>query len=223
MSNISDNIRSIQTQIPSGVELVAVSKTMPNSDILEAYSVGQRVFGENKVQDLVAKEEALPKDIEWHFIGHLQTNKVKYIAPFVSLIHAVDGFKLLKEINKQAIRHNRIISCLLQFHIATEDSKFGLNISEADELLNSEGFKGLTNVKISGVMGMATYTDDLAQVENEFSNLKSIFDQLKEKHFSNDTEFKHISMGMSGDFKIAIEKGSTMIRIGSTIFGARNY
>ncbi len=223
MSNISDNIRSIQTQIPSGVELVAVSKTMPNSDILEAYSVGQRVFGENKVQDLVAKEEALPKDIEWHFIGHLQTNKVKYIAPFVSLIHAVDGFKLLKEINKQAIRHNRIISCLLQFHIATEDSKFGLNISEADELLNSEGFKGLTNVKISGVMGMATYTDDLAQVENEFSNLKSIFDQLKEKHFSNDTEFKHVSMGMSGDFKIAIDKGSTMIRIGSTIFGARNY
>lgn len=223
MSNISDNIRDIIAQIPSGVELVAVSKTMPNSDILEAYSVGQRVFGENKVQDLVAKEEALPKDIEWHFIGHLQTNKVKYIAPFVNLIHAVDGLKLLKEINKQAIKYDRIISCFLQFHIATEDSKFGLNISEADEVLNSVGFKGLTNVKISGVMGMATYTDDLAQVENEFSNLKSIFDQLKEKHFSNDTEFKHISMGMSGDFKIAIEKGSTMIRIGSTIFGARTY
>lgn len=217
---ILDNLREIENNLPKNVTLVAVSKTKPNSDIMTAYNGGQRIFGENKVQELVAKHEELPKDIEWHMIGHLQTNKVKYIAPFVSLIHAVDSLKLLKEINKQALKHSRTIDVLLQFHIAEESSKFGLNKSEAEELLRSEVFLNTKNIRIVGVMGMATFTDNEKQVRKEFRLLKSHFDDLKTTHFNND-HFKIISMGMSGDYKLAIAEGSNMVRIGSTIFGSR--
>ena len=220
--NIQSNLRAIIDQLPASVKLVAVSKTKPVEDIKEAYDAGQRIFGENKVQDLVTKQPLLPGDIEWHFIGHMQTNKVKYIAPFVSLIHAVDSLKLLKEINKQAVKHNRNIDCLLQFHIAEESSKFGLLLEEAIELLKSEDFTNLKNVKIIGVMGMSTFTNNMNQVRREFKTLKRIFDQLKIDFFSDVDEFKEISMGMSGDFQIAIDEGSTMIRIGTSIFGVRN-
>ena len=221
--SISDNIKKITSELGENTRLVAVSKTKPNEDIMEAYNAGQRLFGENKVQELVGKYETLPKDIEWHFIGHLQTNKVKYIAPFVSLIHGVDSFKLLKTINKEAKKKDRVIDCLLQFHIAQESTKFGLDEGEADALLNDEQFKGFENIRIVGVMGMATYTDDVDQVRNEFRSLKNIFDSLKERYFTSDDTFREISMGMSGDYKIAIEEGSTLVRIGSSIFGARNY
>ncbi len=221
--SIAENLEKIKSDIPQGVTLVAVSKTKPNSDILEAYQVGQRVFGENKVQDLTKKFEELPKDIEWHFIGHLQTNKIKYIAPFVSLLHGVDSFKLLKAIDKEAKKNNRKINCLLQFHIAEETTKFGFSFDEVELLLNSEEYKQLKNIEICGVMGMATYTDDLKQVANEFKSLKDIFLKLKEQYFKDDNSFKEISMGMSGDYNIAIEQGSTMVRVGSSIFGARNY
>ncbi len=221
--SIQNSIKTILAEIPENVNLVAVSKTKPNEDILSAYEVGQRIFGENKVQDLVKKYEELPKDIQWHFIGHLQRNKVKFIAPFVSLIHAVDSLRLLKKINEEAKKSNRIINCLLQMHIAEEDTKFGLNIQELKEILNSEGLNELKNVNISGLMGMASYTDDNLQVKKEFDYLKSCFDEVKEEFLKNSNDFKEISMGMSGDYKIAIESGSTMIRIGSTIFGARNY
>jgi len=203
--------------------LVAVSKTKPNEDIMEAYEGGYRIFGENKPQELTRKYNELPKDIEWHMIGHLQSNKVKYIASFVSLIHAVDSIKLLKEINKQAQKNNRIIDCLFQFHIADEQTKFGFSLPEAEEVINSETFKGFENIRITGVMGMATFTDNEDQIKKEFQNLKFIFDQLKTKHFQDINEFKEISMGMSGDYRLAIEEGSTMVRVGSTIFGARNY
>lgn len=219
--SISQRINEIQESIPQHVKLVAVSKTKPNKDIMEAYEGGYRIFGENKPQELVQKYTELPKDIQWHFIGHLQTNKVKYIAPFVSLIHAVDSIKLLKEINKQAKKNNRTIDCLLQFHIAAEQTKFGLTLEEAQEIVNSDDFKLLENIQITGVMGMATFTPDKTQVKKEFTNLKSIFEELKLKNFPLSTCFKEISMGMSGDYKIAIETGSTMIRVGSTIFGAR--
>lgn len=208
-------------KIPSNVSLVAVSKTKPVTEILEIYNQGQRIFGENKVQELVGKYEELPKDMEWHLIGHLQTNKVKYIASFVAMIHAVDSLKLLEEINKQAKKHNRVIDCLLQFHIAQEDTKFGLNKQEAVELLESDKFSEFENIRIRGVMGMASFTDDEQQIRKEFRELVSVFDFLKSNYFSNQHYFDIRSMGMSSDFEIAIEEGGNMVRVGSLIFGSR--
>lgn len=205
----------------SEVSLVAVSKTKPIRDLQIIYDAGQRVFGENKVQELREKQPVLPKDIQWHMIGHLQSNKVKYIASYISMIHAVDSIKLLSTIDKEAKKHNRVIKCLLQFHIAQETSKFGLDLSQAKELLLSKEFKTLENVELAGVMGMATFTDDQEQVRQEFRTLKEIFDTLKQDHFASKDSFKEISMGMSGDYTIAIEEGSTLIRVGSTIFGTR--
>jgi pyridoxal phosphate enzyme (YggS family) len=221
--SIAENIEKVKANLPENVRLVAVSKTKPAELLLEAYDCGQRSFGENKVQEMVWKFDELPKDIEWHFIGHLQTNKIKYIAPFVHLIHGVDSFKLLKSIDAEAKKVGRIIPCLLQFHIAEEETKFGLSMQEATEMLNSTEFKVLGNVKISGVMGMATYTDDENQIRKEFANLKKNFEKLKSEFFTANFDFKEISMGMSGDYLIAIAEGSTMVRIGSTIFGERNY
>ena len=211
---IISNLKAIQSSLADEVTLVAVSKTKPNTAILEAYQAGQRIFGENKVQELVQKAEELPKDIAWHMIGHLQTNKVKFIAPFVSLIHAVDSLKLLKEINKRAEQKNRIIDCLLQVHIATESSKFGFGIDEVEGALNQA--KEFENIKIVGLMGMATFTDDTQQLSQEFKSLKTVFDSIKNDHITT------LSMGMSGDYNLAIEQGSTMIRVGSAIFGHRN-
>jgi pyridoxal phosphate enzyme (YggS family) len=219
---INENLATIKKSIPSHVTLVAVSKTKPNELIEEAYSSGQRIFGENKAQELKNKAEVLPKDIEWHFIGHLQRNKVKYIAPYASLIHSIDSKKLLIEVNKQAGKHNRVIDCLLQFHIAMEESKFGLSLEEAQELLTSNEFSSLKNIKIVGVMGMASFINNEEQVRNEFIRLKNIFTQLNNGFFKQTATFKTISMGMSGDYKIAIQEGSTMVRIGSAIFGIRN-
>lgn len=219
--SVKENILILKKQLPESVKLVAVSKTKPNSLVLEAYDAGQRIFGENKVQDLAAKQPELPPDIKWHFIGHLQRNKVKFIAPFVDTIHAIDSLKLLKEINKQAVNNNRTINCLLQFHIAEEESKFGLNMQAAEELLKSDDFKALKNINIKGVMGMATYTDNIDQIRKEFRSLKVYFNKLKSTFFVEQSDFEEISMGMSGDYKVAIEEGSTMIRIGSSIFGAR--
>lgn len=218
---IAGKIRQIKESIPEGVKLIAVSKTKPVSDILNGYNGGQRIFGENKVQELVDKYEALPKDIEWHLIGHLQTNKVKYIAPFVSLIHAVDSLKLLQEINKEAKKNNRIINCLLQFHIASEDTKFGLSFEEAEELLKDEAFFQLEHVNIVGVMGMASFTEDEDQIRDEFRTLYNYFQIIKSHYFKFNPDFKEISMGMSGDYLLAIEEGSTMVRVGSAIFGGR--
>jgi len=216
--SVKDNLAKIKSELPNGVILVAVSKTKPKEDILEAYEAGQRVFGENKVQEMVQKWEDLPKDIEWHMIGHVQRNKVKYMAEFVSLIHGVDSPRLLKEVNKQAKKHDRVIPCLLQIHIAEEDTKFGLDEKELNEFVNSDAFKAMENIKIVGLMGMATFTKDEKQVRREFAQLKSMFDELKTK--LNDITI--LSMGMSGDYTIAIEEGSNMVRIGSSIFGARN-
>ena len=218
---IEQQIEQINREIPPQVQLIAVSKTKANSAILSAYSVGQRHFGENKVQELCDKWESLPKDIHWHIIGHLQTNKVKYIAPFIHLIHAVDSIKLLIEIDKQAKKHDRIISCLLQFHIAKEETKFGLSYSEATEILASTAYSSLENITIVGVMGMASFVEDKEQIVTEFNELAGIFKKLKETYFKNKDSFKEISMGMSGDYPLAIEAGSTMIRVGSTIFGSR--
>lgn len=220
---IAKNLKKIKDSLPNDVTLVAVSKTKPISDLQEAYNSGQRVFGENKVQELREKEPALPKDIEWHMIGHMQTNKVKYIAPYISLIHGVESFKLLKEINKQALKNNRIIKILLQFHIASESTKFGFQFDEAKAMLDSEEFKDLKNIEVSGVMGMASFVNDESIVRKEFSSLKLIFDELKANYFSAAEHFKVISMGMSGDYQLAIKEGSTMVRVGSAIFGARNY
>lgn len=220
---IANNLLELKKGLPPGVQLVAVSKTKPNEDILEAYQAGQRVFGENKVQDLAQKYEELPKDIEWHFIGHPQTNKVKYMAPFVSLIHGVDSLKLLKTIDKEAAKNKRTIRCLLQFYIAEESTKFGLSEEEAVEMLNTGEVQKLQNVEIAGVMGMATYTDDENQIRKEFRVLHNIFSVLKNKYFSAADSFREISMGMSDDYPLAIEEGSTMIRVGSKIFGERNY
>ncbi len=219
---IRENLLKIKNEIPKNVKLIAVSKTKSDSDIMEAYNTGHKVFGENKVQEMVDKYNSLPKDIEWHFIGHLQTNKVKYLAPFVNLIHGVDSLKLLKEINKQGVKNNRTINCLLQFHIASEDAKFGFYKDEAIELFQSPEFNSMKNIRIVGVMGMATYTDDENQIRQEFANLKSYFSEIKENHIVQDY-FSTISMGMSADYKIAIEEGSTMIRLGSSIFGIRFY
>lgn len=217
--NIQQNLKQILNNIPETVTLVAVSKTKPNNDIMEAYNAGQRDFGENKIQDMVNKAEALPKDIRWHMIGHVQRNKVKYMAEFVHLIHGVDSLKLLKEVNKQAKKHNRTIDCLLQIKIAEEDSKFGMAASEAKDILQSDTFLTLENIRVVGVMGMATFTDDEKQIKTEFSKLKTIFDKFKILH----SEFRIVSMGMSGDYAIAIECGSNMVRVGSSIFGERNY
>jgi len=207
-----------KTLQPSGTTLVAVSKTRSNEAILRLYEQGQCIFGENRVQELVQKYETLPKDIQWHLIGHLQSNKVKYIAPFVQTIHSVDSLKLLKEINKQAAKNERIIDCLLQMHIAKEDTKFGMNEEEVQNVLKDEAYAKMENIRITGVMGMATFTHDEQQVRSEFGHLKSIFDDLKNTFFTNNNDFQHISMGMSGDYKIAIEEGSTMVRIGSLLF-----
>lgn len=220
--SITDNIKAFRTEIESvNVRLVAVSKTKPIEDLEEAYQAGQRVFGENQVQELADKYEKLPKDIEWHLIGHLQTNKVKYIAPFISLIHSVDSLKLLAEINKQALKNDRIIDCLLQIYIADEETKYGLGFDEAIELLESQEFHELKNVRIVGVMGIATNTENQKQIREEFYELKTLFDGLKLAYFKNEDSFKEISMGMSADYKIAIEQGSTLVRIGSDIFGQR--
>ena len=205
----------------TNTRLVAVSKTKPNAQLIELYDKGQRIFGENYVQELVDKYNSLPKDMEWHFIGHLQSNKVKYIAPFVAMIHSVDSFKLLQEIDKQGVKNNRIIKCLLQFHIAEEETKFGFDTEGSLLALESEAFKQLKNVELCGVMGMATFTDDKQQVQREFKQLQSIFDTLKSTYFATQTAFKDISMGMSDDYKLAISEGSTMVRIGSLIFGKR--
>jgi len=218
---IADRINEITSTLPATVSLIAVSKTKPVSDLQEAYDAGQRAFGENKVQELVDKYEVLPKDIEWHLIGHLQTNKVKYIAPFVHLIHAVDSLKLLVEINKQAEKNERIIDVLLQFHIAQEETKFGLSLEEAQELIGSSEFQSCQNIRVVGIMGMASFVDDEQQIHHEFQTLKGIFEELRSSNFKDLNYFKEISMGMSGDYQIAIEEGSTMIRVGSSIFGGR--
>ena len=215
--NIKENTKYLLNELPIEVQLVAVSKTKSNKEILESYEAGQRVFGENKVQEMTRKHELLPKDIEWHMIGHVQSNKVKYMAPFVTLIHGVDSLKLLKEINKQARKNNRVISCLLQVNIAKESTKFGLSNMECIEALRAA--ESLENIIVKGLMGMATYTDDLTQIEQEFDGLKQLYDQLAKKN----SKFEILSMGMSGDYKIAIAKGSNMIRVGSKIFGERNY
>lgn len=209
--------------VPSDVTLIAVSKTKPVSDLQEAYDAGQRIFGENKALEMRDKYQELPKDIQWHFIGHLQTNKIKYIAPFVTLIHSIDSLSLLEAVNKEALKNDRVIDCLLQFHIAQEDTKFGLDIDEAKQLLESENYKNQKNIRIVGVMGMATFTDEVTQIRNEFKTLKDIFDFLKVNYFKDNDSFKEISMGMSDDYLIAIEEGATMVRVGSKIFGARNY
>lgn len=216
--SVSENIKEFKNNLPEDVTLVAVSKTKPVSEIMEAYNTGHRIFGENKVQEMEAKWEEMPKDIEWHMIGHVQRNKVKYMAPFVSLIHSVDSKRLLKEINKQAKKVDRVIDCLLQIKIAEEDSKFGLDKDEALELLASEAFQKYENVRVIGLMGMATFTDDENQVSEEFKKLKQIYDSVKD-----DYNFTHLSMGMSGDYSIAIKHGSNIVRVGSAIFGERNY
>jgi len=221
MSKISSNISTIRATLPESVKLIAVSKTKPISDIREAYMGGQRVFGENKIQELSQKYKQLPKDIEWHMIGHVQSNKVKYIASFVSLIHAVDSYKLLQIINKEAIKNNRTINCLLQVHIATEETKFGCSLSEIEEIIDKAKESNLKNVSIKGVMGMASFTTNIEQVKSEFRNLRNNFTYIKNKYFPKDEFFTEISMGMSGDYKLAIEEGSTMVRIGSSIFGQR--
>jgi len=217
--NIKENLEQVKNELPEKVKLVAVSKTKPVEIIQEAYDAGQRVFGENKAQEMSIKHEQLPKDIEWHFIGHMQTNKVKYIAPFVSLIHSVDSLKILKEINKQAAKNNRIIDCLLQFHIAEESTKFGLNLDEAEMLVQSK--INFNNIRMVGVMGMSTFTDDTNQIRREFKQLHGFFTFLKEKYLVTNKAFKEISMGMSGDYLIAVEEGSTLVRIGTKIFGTR--
>jgi pyridoxal phosphate enzyme (YggS family) len=219
--SIAKNLLSIKNTLPEQVTLVAVSKTKPVPDLMEAYDAGQRIFGENKIQEMESKWEQMPKDIQWHMIGHVQTNKVKFMAPFVSLIHGVDSFKLLKEINKQALKNNRIIDCLVQMHIAEEETKFGLDDEELDSLLASSEFKEMKNIRITGLMGMATFTDNKEQVKKEFMYLKSFFDKLQSQQTEN-CQMTTLSMGMSGDYKLAIECGSTMVRIGSSIFGGRN-
>lgn len=223
MSSVNQQIQRIKEQLPAEVTLVAVSKTKPNEMIMEAYEAGQRIFGENKVQELVDKQESLPKDIQWHMIGHLQRNKVKFIAPFVSLIHGVDSLRLLRAINKEGAKNERIIPCLLQMHIASEETKFGLDETELYELLESQDFQSFSNVEIRGLMGMATFTDDREKVAGEFRTLKNTFERVKEKYFKEREEFSVLSMGMSGDYEVAVEEGSNMVRIGSSIFGERNY
>lgn len=221
--SVKENLLKVKADVPEGVELVAISKYHPVESLQEAYDAGQRIFGESHVQELVGKEEVLPKDIVWHFIGHLQTNKVKYIAPFISLIHAVDTTKLLKEIDKQAAKAGRVIKCLLQMHIAQEETKFGFAPEELKQMLSEGEWKEMKNVHIVGLMCMATNTDDDNQVKSEFHFARCIFDEVKTQYFADDDEFKELSMGMSGDYLLAIEEGSTMVRVGSKIFGDRVY
>ncbi|MFB6317019.1 YggS family pyridoxal phosphate-dependent enzyme [Saccharicrinis sp. FJH54] len=220
---VAENIKTITSRLPDYVTLVAVSKTKPESMIMDAYQAGHLDFGENKVQDLAEKYEHLPKDIRWHFIGHLQTNKVKYIAPFIHLIHGVDSLKLLRTIDKEGEKNKRVISCLLQLKIAEEESKFGLSKGDITALLASEEFRSFQNLNITGLMGMASYVEDENQINREFATLKSFFSELKETVLSNDPGFKFLSMGMSGDYELAIKNGSNMVRIGSSIFGERHY
>lgn len=217
MMDIAGNIKKIKEELGAGVTLVAISKTKSTKDILAAYNAGQRIFGENKIQEMTEKQEELPGDIEWHMVGHVQRNKVKYMAPYASLVHAVDSLKLLKEINKEARKNDRSINCLLQIKIAEEESKFGINAAEAREILESDAYSKFSNVKITGLMGMATFTEDMEQVRREFSHLKKVFEDLKQDH----RDLEILSMGMSGDYKVAIDCGSNMVRIGSSIFGER--
>lgn len=224
---VAQNLNNIKSQLPNQVTLVAVSKTKSVADIMEAYNAGQRIFGENYVQELVEKQEQLPKDIEWHFIGHLQSRKVKFIAPFVSLIHGVDSLKLVQEINKEALKNNRVIDCLFQIYIADEETKFGLDEKELYDILSSKEFKNLKNIRIIGLMGMATFTDNQNQIKKEFQNLKTIFDKVvtlttvEGQLETSNVKLETLSMGMSGDYQIATQCGSTMVRIGSSIFGTR--
>ena len=223
MEDIKTNLNDILNKIPQGTRLVAVSKFHPADAIMLAYETGHRIFGESRVQELNEKYEKLPKDIEWHFIGHLQTNKVKYIVPYISMIHAVDSFKLLEEINRQASKADRVIPCLLEVHIAKEESKYGFSFDECRKMLNEASWKDLKNVSINGIMGMATFTDNQEEIKQEFHRLHSFFDEMKKKHFEENDEFRELSMGMSEDYTIAIEEGSTLIRVGSKIFGNRSY
>jgi pyridoxal phosphate enzyme (YggS family) len=220
---IAENIVSLRNTIPQNVKIIAVSKTMPVPDLLTAYNAGQRAFGENKVQELIQKQPLMPGDVEWHMIGHLQSNKIKYIVSWIHLIHSVDSLKLLVEINREASKINRIVDCLLQIHIASEESKFGLSFEKASALLNSDEFKRASHIRIRGLMGMATFTDDEIRVRKEFDQLVSYFTMIREKWFHDDALFSELSMGMSGDYKLAIDAGSTMVRIGTSIFGERNY
>ena len=220
---IKENLSRIKATLPAGVTLVAVSKTHPVEMLQEAYDAGQRIFGENKVQEMTAKSQVLPKDIQWHFIGHVQTNKIKMMAPYVSVIQGVDNFDKLSEIDRQAARFNRHITCLLQLHIAQEETKFGFSADECNAMLDEGKWKELKNITIGGVMGMASNTDNEAQVLGEFSRLKKLFDTYKEKYFHDSPDFNTISAGMSGDYELAIREGSNMVRIGSSIFGERNY
>ena len=220
---IIENLTKIKQELPQNVKLVAVSKTKPVETILQVYNAGHKIFGENKVQELVAKYEQLPKDIEWHMIGHLQTNKVKYIVPFIAMIHSVDSLKLIQEINKRAAKVNRVIDCLVQIHIAQEETKFGMTYEQAEELFASGELKKYPYVNIRGLMGMATNTDDMEQVRKEFRGLKQFFDRVRKQYFYDKPDFNELSMGMSHDYKIAVEEGSTIVRIGSLIFGPRVY
>lgn len=221
--NIKENIHQVLSTLPDGVRLVAVSKYHPVEALQEAYEAGQRIFGESRVQELTVKYEQLPKDIEWHFIGHLQTNKVKYMAPYVSLIHGVDSYKLLCEINRQGERCGRRIPCLLQLHVAQEETKFGFSPDECREMLAEGAWREMEHVEIRGLMGMASNTDDMSQVRREFHRLGQFFAQVKEEFFPTAPEFSELSMGMSDDYPIAVEEGSTLVRVGSRIFGARSY
>jgi len=221
--SIQTNIQSVRQHIPAHVSLVCVSKFHPNESIIEAYETGERVFGESKVQELCGKHETLAKDIVWHFIGHLQTNKIKYLVPFVSLIHGVDSYKLLMEIDKQAAKAGRRVNCLLQIHIASEETKFGFSADELFEMLSEAKWKQLINIQICGLMGMATYTDNREQIRTEFRTLKTLFDKAKATYFASEPSFCELSMGMSDDYQLAIEEGSTLVRVGSSIFGHRNY
>lgn len=221
--DIQANLKEVLTSLPAQVKLVAVSKFHPNESIEQAYRAGQRIFGESKVQELTGKYETLPKDIEWHFIGHLQTNKVKYIAPYIAMIHAVDSYKLLAEIDKQAAKNGRVIPCLLEIHIAQEESKYGFTFQECREMLEAGEWKNLTHICIAGLMGMATFTEDETEIKREFDSLKRFFNEIKQNYFADRDTFREISMGMSHDYPLAIEAGSTLIRVGSKIFGERIY
>jgi pyridoxal phosphate enzyme (YggS family) len=221
--SIAQSIQALHSSLPQGVSLLAISKYQPIEALQEAYDAGQRMFGENHILEMAAKAEALPKDIEWHFTGHVQTNKIKYMAPFVSLIHAVDSYRLLREIDKHAAKHNRRIDCLLQIHIAQEDTKYGLTIDECRTLLVNEPWRELENVRIAGLMAMGSNTDDMEQVRGEFRQMKQLFDELKQTYFAEEASFCHLSEGMTDDYPIAIEEGSTIVRIGSKIFGDRVY
>ena len=223
MSGIKENLTAILSELPQETRLIAVSKFHPNEAILEAYKAGQRIFGENKVQEMTQKYESLPKDIQWHFIGHLQTNKIKYMIDYVSLIHGIDSYKLLCEVNKQAAKADRIVPCLLQIHIAREETKFGFSFDECREMLGSGEWKNLKNISLCGLMGMATNTDCTEQIDREFRSLSDFFKEIKQVYFSESPSFKELSMGMSHDYHQAIQEGSTFIRVGSKICGERNY